>query len=184
MLISAAALPADATVLDVRWELGWPSSEGRRRYLEGHIPGAAFVDLETALSGPPGDGGRHPMPDAAEFGAAMRAAGVSGERPVVVYDAGNSMAAARGWWLLRYFGHPAVFVLDGGFGGWLAAGLAIERGAVAVEAGDFVPRAGGMPVRRGGCSSGCRRRRAARRPGAGAVPRRAGADRPARSTRS
>jgi thiosulfate/3-mercaptopyruvate sulfurtransferase len=137
-------IPPGATVLDVRWELGGPP--GRPQYLEGHIPGAAFVDLETALAGPPGDGGRHPLPSADAFGEAMRAAGVSAERPVVVYDGGASMAAARAWWLLRYFGHPQVFVLDGGFSGWMAAGLAIERGAVAVEAGDFVPRAGGMPL--------------------------------------
>ncbi len=144
MLISAAQLPAGAAVLDVRWELGGPP--GLPQYLEGHIPGAAFVDLETALAGPPGEGGRHPMPSADVFGAAMRAAGVSGDRPVVAYDGGILMAAARAWWLLRYFGHPRVSVLDGGFSGWLAAGNAIERGAVAVEAGDFVPRAGGMAV--------------------------------------
>jgi thiosulfate/3-mercaptopyruvate sulfurtransferase len=138
------AIPPGATVLDVRWELGGPP--GRPQYLEGHIPGAAFVDLETELSGPPGDGGRHPLPAADAFGAAMRAAGVSAERPVVVYDAGSSMAAARAWWLLRYFGHDRVFVLDGGFGGWLAAGHAIERGVVAVAPGDFVPRPGGMPL--------------------------------------
>jgi thiosulfate/3-mercaptopyruvate sulfurtransferase len=141
-----SAIPPGATVLDVRWELGWPSGAGRERYLEGHIPRAAFVDLETELAGPPGQGGRHPLPAADAFGSAMRAAGVSGYRPVVVYDGGDSMAAARAWWLLRYFGHPQVFVLDGGFSGWLAAGHAIERGAVAVEAGDFVPRAGGMPL--------------------------------------
>jgi thiosulfate/3-mercaptopyruvate sulfurtransferase len=141
-----SAIPPDATVLDVRWELGWPAGAGREQYLEGHVPGAAFVDLETALAGPPGPGGRHPMPAADDFGSAMRAAGVSGDRPVVAYDGGSSMAAARAWWLLRYFGHPRVFVLDGGFSGWLAAGHAIERGAVAVEAGDFVPRPGGMPL--------------------------------------
>lgn len=141
-----SSVPPGDTVLDVRWELGWPSGAGRERYLEGHIPGAAFVDLETALAGPPGPGGRHPLPAAEDFGAAMRAAGVSADRPVVVYDGGNLMAAARAWWLLRYFGHPRVFVLDGGFSGWLAGGHAIERGAVAVEAGDFVPRAGGMPL--------------------------------------
>ena len=152
MLTSARELaalldgPAPPTVLDVRWELGWSPGEGRRRYLEGHIPGAVFVELETELAGPPGDGGRHPRPAADDFGSAMRAAGVSDDRPVVVYDAGNSMAAARAWWLLRYFGHPRVFVLDGGFSGWSAAGLAIERGAVAVEAADFVPRPGGMPL--------------------------------------
>jgi thiosulfate/3-mercaptopyruvate sulfurtransferase len=139
-----SSVPPGATLLDVRWELGGPP--GLPEYLKGHIPGAAFVDLDTALAGPPGDGGRHPMPSAEAFGAAMRAAGVSGDRPVVVYDGATSMAAARAWWLLRYFGHPRVFVLDGGFSGWLAAGHAIERGAVAVEAGDFVPRPGGMPL--------------------------------------
>jgi thiosulfate/3-mercaptopyruvate sulfurtransferase len=137
-------IPAGSVVLDVRWELGGPP--GWPQYLDGHIPGATFVDLETALSGPPGEGGRHPLPSADVFGAAMRAAGVSGARPVVAYDARSSMAAARCWWLLRYFGHPRVFVLNGGFSGWLAAGHAIERGAVAVEPGDFVPHAGGMPL--------------------------------------
>jgi thiosulfate/3-mercaptopyruvate sulfurtransferase len=131
-------------LLDVRWELGGPP--GRDLYLEGHIPGAAFVDLDTALAGPPGAGGRHPLPDADVFGDAMRAAGVSADRPVVAYDAGNSIAAARAWWLLRYFGHPNVRVLDGGFSGWVADGYAIERDVTRVEAGDFAPRAGGMPV--------------------------------------
>ncbi len=131
-------------LLDVRWELGGPP--GRDLYLEGHIPGAAFVDLDTALAGPPGAGGRHPLPDPDVFGDAMRAAGVSADRPVVAYDAGNSIAAARAWWLLRYFGHPNVRVLDGGFSGWLADGYAIERDVTRVEAGDFVPRAGGMPL--------------------------------------
>jgi thiosulfate/3-mercaptopyruvate sulfurtransferase len=137
-------IPPGAAVLDVRWELGGPP--GRTQYLEGHIPGAAFVDLETALAGPPGDGGRHPLPSVEAFGDAMRAAGVSAGWPVVAYDAGNAMAAARAWWLLRYFGHPRVFVLDGGFSGWLAAGHAIERDAPSIEPGDFVPRPGGMPL--------------------------------------
>jgi len=145
-LITAEQLHAGEppTLLDVRWELGGPP--GRDLYLEGHIPGAVFVDLDRELAGPPGAGGRHPLPAASEFTSAMRAAGVSGDRPVVVYDAGNSVAAARAWWLLRHFGHPDVRVLDGGFSGWLAAGLAIERGATAAEPGDFVARPGGMPL--------------------------------------
>jgi len=137
-------IPPDATILDVRWQLGGPP--GWPQYLEGHIPGAVFVDLETALAAPPGEGGRHPLPSALAFGSAMRAAGVSGNRPVVVYDAGDSMAAARAWWLLRYFGHSRAFVLDGGFSGWLAAGHAIERTVPSIEEGDFVPRAGGMAL--------------------------------------
>ena len=140
----------------MRWELSGPR---RADYEQGHIPGAVFVDLDAALAGPPGEGGRHPLPTAEAFGEAMRAAGVSGDRPVVVYDGGNSVAAARAWWLLRYFGHPRVFVLDGGFSGWQAAvsmaqlsaapdggALAIERGVTAAAPGDFVARPGGMPL--------------------------------------
>jgi thiosulfate/3-mercaptopyruvate sulfurtransferase len=132
-----------ATLLDVRWSVGGPP--GRPQYLEGHIPGAVFVDLDTALAAPPG-AGRHPLPLAEVFGEAMRSAGVSGSRPVVVYDAGTSVAAARAWWLLSYFGHPDVSVLDGGFAGWRAAGLAIERKVPKVQPGDFAPHAGGMPL--------------------------------------
>jgi thiosulfate/3-mercaptopyruvate sulfurtransferase len=142
-LISSDALPPDATLLDVRWELTGPRLSD---YLEAHIPGAVFVDLDAALAGPPGEGGRHPLPSVDVFQSAMRVSGVSGDRPVVVYDAGNSIPAARAWWLLRYFGHTRVFVLDGGFGGWSAGGHAIERGGVAAAPGDFVARPGGMPL--------------------------------------
>jgi thiosulfate/3-mercaptopyruvate sulfurtransferase len=135
-------------VLDVRWELLGPP--GRSQYLEGHIPGAAFVDLDTALAGPPGAGGRHPLPAPDQFASAMRAAGVSGDRRVVVYDAGNSVAAARAWWLLRYFGHSDVVVLDGGIAAWVAAGLPLESGVAepgaGARAGDFAARPGGMPL--------------------------------------
>jgi thiosulfate/3-mercaptopyruvate sulfurtransferase len=140
-----SALDGDRpALLDVRWELGGPP--GRTQYLEGHIPGAAFVDLDTALAGPPGPGGRHPLPSTGAFSAAMRAAGVVQERPVVVYDAGNSMAAARAWWLLRYFGHGDVAVLDGGLAAWVAAGLPVAAGETALAPGDFVARPGGMPL--------------------------------------
>jgi len=114
------------TLLDVRWRLGGPP--GRELYQAGHIPGAAFVDLDLELAGQPGAGGRHPMPDADDFAAAMRRAGVSGDRLAVVYDDADSTAAARAWWLLRYFGHPSVRVLDGGFRAWTAAGHTPEPG--------------------------------------------------------
>ena len=132
------------SLLDVRWSLAGGAE--RDDYLSGHIPGAAFVDLDQDLAAPPGSGGRHPLPDPAEFGAAMRGAGVSSERPVVVYDAANSMSAARAWWLLRYFGHRDVWVLDGGFGAWGAAAYPVESGEAAVETGDFEARPGGMAL--------------------------------------
>lgn len=150
--LAARLGPEGPVLLDVRWELGGPP--GLDLYLSGHIPGAVFVDLDRALAGPPGPGGRHPLPAAEEFAAAMRDAGVSGSRGVVVYDAGNSIAAARAWWLLRYFGHGDVAVLDGGFAAWVAAGLAVATDAVSAPVpapvpapgGDFRARPGGMPL--------------------------------------
>jgi thiosulfate/3-mercaptopyruvate sulfurtransferase len=136
-------LPHPPTLLDVRWELATgaaPDAYGR-----GHLPGAVFVDLEAELAAPPGPGGRHPLPSANDFGAAMRAAGVSAGRPVVVYDAGSGTAAARAWWLLRYFGHPEVALLDGGLDAWVAAGGGLERESPMHTPGDFTPRPGGMP---------------------------------------
>jgi thiosulfate/3-mercaptopyruvate sulfurtransferase len=128
------------SILDVRWELGKPSQ--REAYEAGHIPGAKFVDLETELSGSPGAGGRHPLPKARAFQSAIRAAGVSNDKPVVVYDAGGA-AAARAWWLLRYFGHTEVAVLDGGLSAWPGP---LERGAAEIKPGDFVARPGGMAL--------------------------------------
>jgi thiosulfate/3-mercaptopyruvate sulfurtransferase len=139
-LLAAGTSPA---LLDVRWRLGGPP--GRELYAAGHVPGAVFVDLDRDLAAPPGAGGRHPMPATADFQAAMRLAGVSDGRPVVVYDDADSTAAARAWWLLRYFGHPSVRVLDGGFRAWTAAGHPAESGAAAGEApapGDFTARPG------------------------------------------
>ena len=111
------------TLLDVRWELA--TGAQRDRYESGHIPGAAFIDLGRELSAPPGPGGRHPLPAPEDFGSAMRAAGVSDGRPVVVYDAANALAAARAWWLLRFHGHPDVRVLDGGLAAWVTFGGAV-----------------------------------------------------------
>ncbi|AYN38997.1 sulfurtransferase [Streptomyces dangxiongensis] len=111
-------------LLDVRWQPslakapGAPSFDGRAAYAARHIPGAVFVDLDRELAAAPGANGRHPLPDLAEFGAAMRRAGVSSDRPVVVYDGGQGWAAARAWWLLRWTGHPDVRVLDGGLPSW------------------------------------------------------------------
>lgn len=130
-------------LLDVRWSLG--GLPGIEEYRRGHIPGARFVDLDRDLAGPPGPG-RHPLPDAAAFGAGMRAVGVSAERGVILYDAGTSVAAARGWWVLRYFGHPDVRVLDGGFAAWVAQERTVTSDEPAPAAGDFEPSPGHMPV--------------------------------------
>jgi len=133
------------TVLDVRYRQG--GGPGRADFEAGHVPGAAYVDLDTALAAPPGDGGRHPLPDVAVFEAAMRQAGVRADRGVVVYDDWEGRAAARAWWLLRHHSHPDVRVLDGGWAAWQALGGPVEAGPTRPEAGDFVAdRAGLMPV--------------------------------------
>ncbi|MFJ6905157.1 sulfurtransferase [Streptomyces griseoluteus] len=127
------------TLLDVRWRLSAPDApafDARAAYEAGHLPGAVFVDLDRELAAPPGPRGRHPLPDLAEFGAAMRRAGVCAGTPVVVYDGGQGWAAARAWWLLRATGHPDVRVLDGGLTAW--------EGPLSTEAptpaeGDFEP---------------------------------------------
>jgi thiosulfate/3-mercaptopyruvate sulfurtransferase len=150
LLVSPAALAGEPAaepgpvLLDVRWRLGGPP--GIDSYREGHLPGAVFVDLDRDLSGPPGPAGRHPLPDPARFQAAMRAAGVSQDRPVVVYDDRDATAAARAWWLLRYHGHEDVRVLDGGYQAWLAAGLPVSRADPAGPPGDFTARPGHLPV--------------------------------------
>jgi thiosulfate/3-mercaptopyruvate sulfurtransferase len=150
LLISAPALAAELAgnpapvVLDTRWRLAGPP--GIDSYRQGHLPGAVFADLDRDLARPPGAGGRHPLPDPAAFQAAMRAAGVGRDRPVVLYDDGDAMAAARGWWVLRYFGHPDVRVLDGGYRAWTAAGLPVTADEPAPAPGDFTVEPGHLPV--------------------------------------
>ena len=145
-LAELTAMPAPPTLLDVRWRLGGPP--GIDLYRAGHIPGAVFTDLDRDLAAPPGPGGRHPMPATADFEAAMRRAGVRDSQPVVVYDDADSTAAARAWWLLRYFGHRQVRVLDGGFAAWTAAGHPVETGlpASAPAAGDFTASPGHLAL--------------------------------------
>jgi thiosulfate/3-mercaptopyruvate sulfurtransferase len=134
----------EVTVLDVRWQLGGPP--GHADYLRGHVPGAVYVDLESDLADPPGDRGRHPLPDPGRFARAMRRCGVRGDRTVVVYDAVQGTSAARCWWLLRYHGHRDVLVLDGGYDWWVREGGPVEQGDVAAPAGDFRASPGQLPV--------------------------------------
>jgi thiosulfate/3-mercaptopyruvate sulfurtransferase len=143
--LAAAVEAGDAPVLiDVRWRLGGPP--GIESYRAGHLSGAVYVDLDGELAGPPGDGGRHPLPDVAIFQSAMRAAGVRDDQAVVVYDDVDTTIAARAWWLLRYHGHRQVRVLDGGLRAWAAAGLPVSTADASPEAGDFTARPGQLPV--------------------------------------
>lgn len=155
-LAAELAGPRPPRVLDVRWPVPWPAGHvtagpgpaDPAAYRAAHLPGAVFVDLDADLAAPPGDGsrGRHPLPTATEFTAAMRRLGV-GTGPVVAYDAGPGFAAARAWWCLRYFGHRDVRVLDGGIAAWRAAVRPTEAGdPPAAPPGDFIAEPGHLPV--------------------------------------
>jgi thiosulfate/3-mercaptopyruvate sulfurtransferase len=119
--------------VDCRWELA-DAAAGRRLYLEGHIPGAAFLDVERDLSAPPGSRGRHPLPTAEQFAAAASRAGIAAGVFVVAY--GNMGGAERLWWLLRHFGHDESAVID--LEAWRGP---LRGGEEEVEQAEFVPRA-------------------------------------------
>jgi thiosulfate/3-mercaptopyruvate sulfurtransferase len=133
-------------VLDVRWRLGGPP--GRADHDAGHLPGAVFVDLDAELAGPPGAGGRHPLPDPVALQEVLRRAGVGAGSAVVAHDDDSGAVAARAWWLLRWAGLAArrVAVLDGGWRAWVGAGLPVTTAPSRPVPGDLVVRPGGMPV--------------------------------------
>lgn len=99
---------------------------GRRAYLASHIPGARLLRLDEDLSGARnGRNGRHPLPDPQALAARLEACGIGNETQVIGYDASGGTYAARLWWVLRWLGHDAVAVLDGGWGAWTAAGFPV-----------------------------------------------------------
>lgn len=129
-------------IVDCRASLQNPAA-GRELYRLGHLPGASFADLLQDLSGPivSGKTGRHPLPSIESFTARARSWGIGQGSQVVVYDDAGGAFAARLWWLLRWLGHDAVAVLDGGFPAWVAEGRPVTTQSSMVAVGDFSPRA-------------------------------------------
>lgn len=131
-LISVSQLQAlrsaqPVVIVDCRFDLAQPQA-GHAAYRAGHIPGAVYAHLDEDLSAPKtAQSGRHPLPDPAQFAAKLGAWGIDRNTQVVAYDADSGAIAARLWWLLRWLGHDAVAVLNGGFRRWQAAGHPIDR---------------------------------------------------------
>jgi thiosulfate/3-mercaptopyruvate sulfurtransferase len=134
-LAQALQAGGPVSILDVRWQLTEP--DGRAAYEAGHIPGAVYVSLEDELSDHSRTGrGRHPLPSGRGLEAAARRWGLNRGVPVVAYDDWNRAGSARAWWVLTAAGLSDVRILDGGLGGWIAAGGALEVGANTPEPGD------------------------------------------------
>lgn len=130
----------DLLVVDVQFDLRDPSA-GRKRYREGHLPGAVFADIEADLSAPKtGRNGRHPLPPVAATAAALGRLGIDRETAVVAYDASAGMYAARLWWMLRLLGHRRAALLDGGLAAWRDAGGELRPGEETCAPRSFAPQ--------------------------------------------
>ena len=143
-LISPAELAAcigspDLVVVDCRFNL-MDHEAGRRAYVEGHLPGAVFADLEDDLSAPPGPlRGRHPLPDPQALAERLGTWGIAENAQVVAYDDVGGALAARLWWMLRWLGHPRAAVLDGGLPAWVAEGYALSYAEAELQPRSFTP---------------------------------------------
>lgn len=148
-LISAADLAQHSQdknwiVVDCRHDL-MNHDAGREAYLAGHIPCAYFADMETDLAdktpGPHGEfRGRHPLPTPETFIATLRRWGINDDTQVIAYDAQGGMFAARLWWMLRWVGHEAAAVLDGGLPAWQAQGGQLVTEAAPAKQGHITLR--------------------------------------------
>ena len=140
-LISELGDP-DLVIVDCRFSLE-DTEQGRRNYLNSHIPGAVYAHLDEDLSSPviPGKSGRHPLPSLEIFTETLSDWGISSSVQVVAYDdAGGALAASRLWWLLQWVGHYAVAVLDGGWQEWLNSGGSVWTGLEERPSRLFIPR--------------------------------------------
>ncbi|MYA76645.1 MAG: sulfurtransferase [Gemmatimonadetes bacterium] len=130
----------DWCVIDARFSLA-DAEQGAREYSEGHVPGALYAHLDDDLSGPivRGVTGRHPLPSVERATEIFSQLGIDGSVQVAVYDDSGGSTAARVWWMLRWLGHDAVAVLDGGWPAWTGAGLPVTQDDPEVAPRTFVP---------------------------------------------
>lgn len=128
-------------IIDCRFRLATPQW-GYQQYLISHIPGAFYLDLDRDLSSPIGKhGGRHPLPNPETLAPKLESLGITwGKTFVVAYDDFRFAFASRLWWLLRYFGHFQVALLDGGWNGWTKEGYPVTDQLITPKPGQFMPQ--------------------------------------------
>jgi thiosulfate/3-mercaptopyruvate sulfurtransferase len=133
--------PSPPILLDTRFSLA-DTERGRRAFAQAHLPGAQYAHLDEDLSAPviPGATGRHPLPDIPAIAEKLGKWGITDGVQVVAYDDAGGGIAARAWWLLRWLGHDAAAVLDGGWAAWLAAGLPTSTDTPPPAPARFTPR--------------------------------------------
>lgn len=146
-LLGLLASDAPPVVLDCGFDLADPAA-AERAYAAGHLPGARYAHLDRELSGTKsGHNGRHPLPERGAFARRAGAWGITSQVQVVAYDAQGGPYAARAWWLLRWLGHQAVAVLDGGPAAFVAAGGTLSTELPSIVAKPPYPEGGGaMPT--------------------------------------
>jgi len=136
-MVSRSAGSNRFTIFDCRFSLADPD-QGRKKYREGHIPGAIYVHLDDDLAGEiTEDTGRHPLPDINDFIRKLGNRGVGSADQVVVYDDVGGAVAGRMWWMLRWAGHDNVALLDGGYPAWTRAMLPVSTEEVTEQVGDI-----------------------------------------------
>lgn len=129
-------------IVDVRHMLTDPERWGETQYAKGHLPGAVFARIDSDLSAPrTGRNGRHPLPTPEAAAAMFGRLGIGPASQVVAYDQDSGMYAARLWWMLRWLGHEAVAVLDGGYAHWVREGHPVESAPAKPAGTRFIPRA-------------------------------------------
>lgn len=131
---------ANWVIVDCRFTLV-DTEQGRLNYKQSHVPGAVYAHLDEDLSGPiiPGQTSRHPLPDVNTFVQTLSSWGIDNHTQIVAYDANGGAIAARLWWMLRWLGHNAVAVLDGGWPQWQREGRSASSGIEINEPKSFTP---------------------------------------------
>lgn len=146
-LCELVAAKGPLVIVDASFDLA-DVEAGERQWRAGHLPGSHYLHLDRDLSGPKtGANGRHPLPERAAFAATLGRLGIGPQMQLVALDRQGGPYAARLWWMLRWMGHEAVAVLDGGVQAWAAVGGALETSVPAVApAAAYPSRASRAPT--------------------------------------